>query len=299
MHREPLDWLLLVYLAVAWGLSFFLIAVALNDFPPFTLVALRLSSGCLALWMIMVGLRLKLPRQWAWWGRFAILAVLGNVIPFSLITWAEQTISSSLAGTLMALMPLMVLLIAPFFLSTEPFTLPKLLGVLLGLLGVIILLGGGGVDEPDPGVFLAQMAVILAALFYTITSIYTKRLPPQPVIVMGAGTLMMGTLMIWPLALWWEQPWTLKPSANAVLAVLALGVFASGLANWVYFAIIHRQGPGFLSMINYMIPVIAYLAGVLLLAEPVLRLHLLALGLVLMGIALAQMRRRHRRYATR
>jgi drug/metabolite transporter (DMT)-like permease len=291
LHREPLDWLLLTYLAVAWGLSFFLIAVALNDFPPLTLVALRLSSGCLALVIIMTALRLKLPHERAWWGRFTLLAVLGNVIPFTLITWAEQTISSSLAGTLMALMPLMVLLIAPFFLKTEPLTLVKLLGVMLGFIGVVILLGGGGVSNQSSAALMAQFAVIVAALFYTITSIYTKRLPPQPVIVLGAGTLIMGTLMIWPMALWWDQPWTLRPSSGSVIAVLALGVFASGLANWVYFAIIHRQGPGFLSMINYMIPVIAYLAGVWLLAEPVLRSHLLALGLVLLGIALAQIRR--------
>lgn len=294
MHREPLDWMLLVYLAVAWGLSFFLIAVALNDLPPLTLVALRLSTGCLALLLIMIGLRLKLPRQWSWWGRFTLLALLGNVIPFSLITWAEQTISSSLAGTLMALMPLMVLLIAPFFLTTEPFTMPKLLGVVLGLLGVTLLLGGARDFGPDNRILMAQFAVILAALFYAITSIFTKRLPPQPVIVMGAGTLIMGTVLIWPLAIWLEQPWTLRPNFNAILAVMALGVFASGLANWVYFAIIHRQGPGFLSMINYMIPVIAYLAGVLLLAEPILRLHLLALGLVLLGIALAQIKHKKR-----
>jgi drug/metabolite transporter (DMT)-like permease len=254
-------------------------------------VALRLTSGCVALLTIMLALRLSLPRNWVWWGRFAVLAVLGNVIPFSLISWAEQSISSSLAGTLMALMPLMVLLIAPFFLTTEPLTLAKVLGVTLGLLGVMILLGGGGLTSHHPAALWAQGAVILAALFYTLTSIYTKRLPPQPVIVMGAGTLIMGTVIIWPLALWWEQPWTLQPSSEAIMAVLALGVFASGLANWVYFAIIHRQGPGFLSMINYMIPVIAYLVGVMLLAEPVLRLHLLALGLVLLGIALAQMRR--------
>jgi drug/metabolite transporter (DMT)-like permease len=239
----------------------------------------------------MLALRLSLPRAWIWWGRFTLLAVLGNVIPFSLITWAEQTISSSLAGTLMALMPLMVLLIAPFFLKTEPLTLAKLMGVLLGLVGVMILLGGGGVSTQSPAALMAQGAVITAALFYTLTSIYTKRLPPQPVIVLGAGTLIMGTLIIWPLALWVEQPWTLRPSSGAIMAVIALGVFASGLANWVYFAIIHRQGPGFLSMINYMIPVIAYLAGVALLAEPVLRLHLIALGLVLLGIAMAQIRR--------
>lgn len=290
-QRAPIDWLLLIYLAVAWGLSFFLIAVALDDLPPLTLVALRLSSGCCTLLLMVFVLRLRLPATWAWWGRFTVLAVLGNVIPFALITWAEQTISSSLAGTLMALMPLMVLLIAPFFLASEPLTLAKLLGVLLGLMGVMILLGGGGVTQQQPGVLVAQFAVILAALFYTITSIYTKRLPAQPVIVLGAGTLIMGTVIIWPLALWLEQPWTLQPQAPALLSVLALGVFASGLANWVYFAIIQRQGPGFLSMINYMIPVVAYLAGVWFLAEPVLRNHLLALGLILLGIALAQMRR--------
>lgn len=297
-QRAPLDWLLLVYLAVAWGLSFFLIAVALDDLPPLTLVALRLTSGCFALLLVMFAMRLSLPRARLWWGRFTVLAVLGNVIPFTLISWAEQSISSSLAGTLMALMPLMVLLMAPFFLPSEPLTLAKALGVLLGFIGVMILLGGGGAADQHTGVMLAQFAVILAALFYTMTSIYTKRLPPQPVIVLGAGTLIMGTVVIWPLALWWEQPWTLQAQPRSLLAVLVLGVFASGLANWVYFAIIDRQGPGFLSMINYLIPVVAYVAGVWLLAEPVLRMHLFALGLILLGIALAQLRLRRQIQAT-
>ncbi len=288
--RSPVDWILLLYLSLAWGLAFMLIALALPSFPPLTLVALRLSFGAVTLYVIMRWMGLRLPRERGWWLRFGTLALLGNVIPFSLIAWGELYISSSLAGILMALMPITVMILAHFFIASEPMTGRKIAGFVLGFLGVSVLVGAESLTNLGGEAVWAQLAIIAATGFYAVTSIYTKRLPPLSVLVAGTGTLIAGCLMLWPVALVVDQPWTLDVQWVPVVAVLLLGVFSSGLANWVYFTIIKRQGPSFLSMINYIIPVIAFVAGVGFLSEAATLDRYIALAMILSGIAISQKR---------
>ncbi|TGG94219.1 DMT family transporter [Natronospirillum operosum] len=289
--RTPLDWILLLYLSLAWGLAFMLIALALPSFPPLTLVAVRLTLGALTLCIIMYSMGLRLPVERAWWARFATLALLGNVVPFSLISWGELYISSSLAGILMALMPINVMILAHFFIASEPMSPRKVVGFVMGFVGVLVLVGTEALSNLGGDAFWAQMAIIAATVFYSVTSIYTKRLPRLSVLVAGAGTLVAGSLLLWPVALVVDRPWTLEVTWGPLVAVVILGVFSSGLANWVYFTIVQRQGPSFLSMINYIIPVIAFAAGVGFLSEAASADRYIALVMILLGIAISQRRR--------
>lgn len=288
--RTPLDWILLLYLSLAWGLSFMLIALALPSFPPLTLVAMRLSLGALTLYIIMRAAGLRLPANTGWWLRFATLALIGNVVPFSLISWGELYVSSSLAGILMALMPINVMIMAHFLIANEPMSMRKAVGFLLGFLGVLVLVGAEALSNLGGEAFWAQMAIIAATLCYSINSIYTKRLPKLSVLVAGTGTLVAGSLMLWPVALLVDRPWTLEINGIPLGAVVILGVFSSGLANWVYFSIVQRQGPSFLSMINYIIPVIAFAAGVSFLGDAATADRYIALVMILLGIAISQRR---------
>ena len=102
----PRHWAMLAFLTVFWGLAFYLIAVGLRGLPPLTLVAVRLAVGAAALYPVMRWQGGRLPVEKAWWSRFALLALLGNLVPFSLISWAETRITSGQAGLLMALMPI-------------------------------------------------------------------------------------------------------------------------------------------------------------------------------------------------
>ncbi|MYL24339.1 EamA family transporter [Halomonas alkaliantarctica] len=285
--RTPLDWALLLYLSLAWGLAFMLIALTLPSFP---LVALRLSLGALTLYIIMRAAGLRLPINKDWWQRFASLALLGNVVPFSLISWGELYVSSSLAGILMALMPINVMILAHFFIANEPMSMRKAIGFILGFLGVLILLGTEALANLGGDAFWAQIAIIGATVCYSVNSIYTKRLPKLSVLVAGTGTLVAGSLMLWPVALVVDRPWTQEIHWFPLGAVVILGVFSSGLANWVYFTIVQRQGPSFLSMINYIIPVIAFAAGATFLGEAITADRYVALGMILLGIAISQRR---------
>ncbi|AQA17070.1 hypothetical protein BST95_01415 [Halioglobus japonicus] len=281
-------WFFLLLLSLAWGFAFYLIAVALHAFAPLTIVNIRLVVGAATLYVIMRWQGQRLPHEPIWWGRFALLSLLGNLIPFSLITWAETEISSSQAGLLMALMPISTMVLAHFFVHEEALTTRRLLGVALGFSGVVILIGGAPLREGSDGTLLAQIAVLLATLAYASNAVQTKRLPPIDSLAVATGSLSVGAVLLLPVTLYLEaETWT-APTLPALSATLALGVASTGLATWIYFRVVADCGPSFLSIINYIIPAIAFAAGVLFLGESARPSQFLGLLFVLAGIALTQ-----------
>ena len=291
-HPAPRHWLMLGYLSVFWGMAFYLIAVALRGFPPLTVVWLRLVVGALVLYAIMRWQGGRLPVEAAWWQRFVLLSLCGNLLPFSLISWSETRISSGQAGLLMALMPISTVLLAHFFVAHEQLTPRRLLGIGIGFVGVSVLVGTEVLREMGGAQVLAQLAVLAATLSYAVNSVYTKRLPAIDTLVVSTGSLIAGTLVLLPLVLLVDKPWTLNPGADAWLAATALGVFATGIATWIFFKVVTDCGPGFLSIINYLIPAIAFAAGAVFLGEQADASQFIGLLVIFAGIALSQTRNR-------
>ncbi|MEH6515336.1 MAG: DMT family transporter [Halioglobus sp.] len=285
---RPVHWLMLGFLSIAWGLAFYLIAVGLESFGPLTLVNIRLAVGALTLYAIMHWQGYSLPRSGHWWGRFCILAIFGNLIPFSLIAWAETSITSAQAGLLMALMPISTVLLAHFFVHNDTLTPRRIVGISLGFLGVMVLIGGDALAGTGGKALTAQLAVLVATLAYASNAVYTKRIPSINTLVVATGSLIVGTLLLLPFTLTIEQPQLHTASANALLATLILGVVSTGLATWVFFRVVTDCGPTFLSIINYIIPAIAFAAGVLFLGEVAAPSQFLGLIVILLGIALTQ-----------
>lgn len=284
-------WAMLGYLSLAWGFAFLLIAVALASFPPLTLVTLRLFLGALLLYGLMRWQGQTLPREPRWWLYFAVLSVTGNLLPFTLITWAEVHIPSGQAGLLMALMPISTMVLAHFFVAHEQLTWRRLLGVSIGFSGVAAMVGGDALGGLGGVGLVAQLAVIAATFSYAVNSVYAKRLPPVHGLVVATGSLMVGTVLMLPFSLWLEQPWLLHPGYGAWLAAIALGALSTGLATWVYFVVVSERGPSFLSLINYIIPALSFAAGAFLLGEPVSGWQFVGLFAVCTGIALSRTRR--------
>ncbi|MCX2978721.1 DMT family transporter [Candidatus Marimicrobium litorale] len=283
-------WLLLGTLSLAWGFAFYLIAVALESFQPLTIVNIRLAVGATTLYWVMRWKGHRFPREGHWWGRFALLTLLGNLIPFSLITWAETEISSSQAGLLMALMPISTMVLSHFFVHGDTLTPRRLFGVFLGFGGVVVLVGGEALEGMGGSALLAQLAVLLATLAYASNAVHAKRLPPIDTIVVSTGSLGVGALMLLPFTLYLEPPAAIMPSLDALGATLTLGIVSTGLATWMYFRVVTDCGPSFLSIINYIIPAIAFAAGVLFLNESAQPSQFAGLLLILAGIALTQNR---------
>lgn len=290
------DVLLLVLLASIWGGSFLFIKIAIADFPPLSIVAGRVIFGGLALAAIVLVRRRALPREPRVWLDCAVLALVSNLGPFFLIAWGEQTIDSALAAILMGTMPLSALLLAHLLTHDEKLDRNKLLGVGFGFAGVVVLVGPSALAGLGPGIgsrgFGAQLAIVAAAAGYALGGIYARRsgltrLSPD---VAASTVLLLCALAIVPLTLAVDRPWSLRPGAEAWLALIALGVLSTGLAYVLLFHLLARRGVTFVALNNYLVPLFGLVWGALILAEPVTPRALAGLALILVGVGLVQAR---------
>jgi len=291
-HASFKHWVLLGYLVLVWGFAFAMIAVALESFHPVFIVWCRLWMGAVVMWGVWRwrGQIWSLDR--AWWPRFTLLSLTGNIIPFSLIAWAEQSVPSAEVGILMALMPIATLLLAHWLLEHEPLTWKRFMGVVVGFVGVGLLVGEDLLSDAAMGAWPGQAAALLATLSYAFNGVYAKRIPQADPVALALGSLFVGSMLLAAPALGLQLAYEVQVYTPLSLAVLAiLGVMATGVATWCYFVVVTERGPGFLSTINYLIPAVAFAAGTLFLAEPWGWEHLLALALILVGVGLIQVKK--------
>jgi drug/metabolite transporter (DMT)-like permease len=296
-HRHsPTDWLLLALLVAAWGSAFLMISVAVESLPPGSVVAGRLAVAALLLTVLVRVSGRRLPRRGIDWAFLAGVAVTGNAIPFFLISWGQQFIDSALAGILMAITPLATLVLAHLFVPGERLTPPRVGGFVLGFAGVTVLLVPSlGESRPLSTELLPQIAVLVGAVCYGAASVIARRRPASDALSASAGTAILAAALMLPVAALTELPWTGPPSQAALWAVLGLGVISTAVASVAYFRLIETAGPTFVALSNYLIPPWAVGLGVVFLGERPRLLHLVGLGLVLLGIAVSQLHRGRRR----
>ena len=279
------DWFALLALVVMWGSAFLFTKIALESFSPPLIVAGRLIIGAVFLMGLILITKRRPPRIGRVWIYFVALALMGNALPFTLITWGQQRIDSSQAGILMAVMPLIVIALARVFVPGERLTLGRIAGFVLGFLGVLILLGPDALVKSTGSnlQLIAQLAVLGGAVCYSISVIIARLKPTEDPRVTAAIVTLIGAFMVTPPVF---NTGLLPDTVSfpATLAVLVLGIFSTGLASVVYFRLIATAGPVFLSLINYLIPVWAMLAGTVFLDEALPTRFITALALILGGI---------------
>lgn len=262
-------------------------AIAVETVDPVAVVFYRLALGAVILSLVVYARGDPLPLEWRTWAGFLVMAIAGNALPFFLISWGQQTIDSGVAGMIMAIMPLLTMVFAHYYVDGETLNRYKLIGFALGITGVVLLLGpvfeGGGRE------FWSGLAIFTAATCYAVNTILIKRLPRFSPMVGACGVLIMASLIMFPLWLI-AGPANNNASQDSMVAVIWLGIAPTGIATIVLFWVVDRAGPTFLSTINYLIPVVAFLCGAWLLAEPVSWLHFVALGAILGGIGITRIR---------
>lgn len=260
------EWLLLVILSVLWGSSFFLIKIALADLQPLTVVLCRVGLAAIALTAFVYLSGQRMPTSSRIWGAFLVMGALNNLIPFSLIVWGQTQMDSSLAAILNATTPIFTVVLAHLLTHDERLTFNRLLGVLLGLCGVVVLVG----SEVLRGLNLqglGQLAVLGAAFSYSFAGIYGRRFRKLSAAVAAAGMLICTTLMMLPLTLILEQPWAVKPGMLTWGALLGLGLFSTAIAYLIYFHLLATAGATNLLLVTFLIPVSALLLGIFVLKE--------------------------------
>jgi drug/metabolite transporter (DMT)-like permease len=245
-----------------------------------------IAAIVLTLFMYAKGLRLPVdPLTWA---MFLLLGTMGNLLPFLLISIGQKDVSSGIAGLLMAFMPLATMILAHYFLLGESLNRFKILGFVLGITGVAIVLWPSLVGARSN--LLSGLLILLATFSYATNAILVKRLPSNNPIVTAAGVMIFSSMAIVPLWLWQDLPWQQSYSLKATLSVLWLGIGPTAFATIILFAVITTAGPTFLSYVNYVIPVVAYFTGALVLGEAIEWQSLAALLLIILGIALTRKR---------
>ena len=265
--------------SLLWGVPYLLIKVAVAELPPVTVVFARVTMAALLLWPLAArrgalrGLRRLLPQ-------LVVLSLLEITIPFLLISMGEQHIASSLAGLLIAALPLFVAVLALRFDAAERVSGLRLLGLVAGIGGVAALLGidiGG-----DGGQLLGAAMVLLATLSYAASTLLVKRaFADAPMLGVVTVATTIASLVLAPLVV--ALPPSRAPGLEVVLALVALGVLCTAAALMLYFALIVEAGPSRAAVITYMNPAVAVALGVAVLGERLSAAIIAGFALIIAG----------------
>lgn len=277
--------ILLMVLAIIWGGSFFLAAIALREMPPITITLFRvvLALPALALFIWIKGL--ALPRSLTIWGAYLVMGALNNAIPFSLIFWSQTQITSGLASILNGATSITGVIVAGLLLGDERLSARKLTGVIIGFSGVALTIGSDALRSFDIR-SLAQLAVLLAGLSYSLAGVWAKlRLAGQSPEMNALGMLLGSSVLMIPTALWMDG----LPSFNLMMstwsALLALSVLCTSVPYLLYFKILKRAGSGNLMLVTLLIPPVAIGLGITFLGEPLQAAALVGFALIALGLA--------------
>jgi drug/metabolite transporter (DMT)-like permease len=257
---------LLFLLASMWGLSFLYIEVALEAVAPIWIVVARVTIGAIVLLLVLVIRRGSLPRDPRIWGHLAILGVLNNAVPWTAVAYAQQSLSSGQTALLMAMVPTSTLLIS-VTIRLERLNSLKIAGLLTALTGVGLMVAD---DLSNPGRVLAMLTVLGATVLYAIGSVYAKRTVSGrvPPLTLATGQVLSSAILWLPVGFLVAPP----PGAEAlqwqvVASLLALGSLGTGFAFLVFYVLIERVGATNATMVTYLVPVIAVVAGIVVLGE--------------------------------
>lgn len=273
----------LVLLGAIWGGAHAITRHTVPDFGPVWLVELRIGMAAVMLavvgWMSARPLRLK-----SQWRQIAVLGTFNTALPFFLLTYAATSLNASVLSVLNATAPVFGAIVAAVWLG-ERLKASALLGLALGIAGVTVLVWRELAAAPLAGA-MPVAAALCTAFLYGFSSNYARRQAAGLDHFNSAhGSLWVAFLLILPAA-----PANLPPGpidADAMAAVVVLGVVCTGIAYLLYFRLIRDEGPMYALTVAYLIPVFGVFWGVLLLGEPVTPALLAGGALVLAGIALA------------
>ena len=295
------EWFFLVLLSILWGGTFFFNEIILRELEPFALVLTRAAIAAVILLIIVYATGRKMPSSPAVWGAFAIMGAVNNLIPHTLIVWGQQYIDSGLASILNATAPLFAVGLTHFLTSEETLTPNRLIGILMGLTGAIVLIGPDALSSQVTSQVstahvnvenviglgtqgIAQLAVLTAACCYALAGIYGRRFRGMPPIIPAAGMLTSTALMTLPIALLTGQ----LPRADARLAtwgaLIGLGVLSTAVAYRLYYRVLKTAGATNVLLVTFLIPVSALLLGVFVLGERVDRTLFLGMALIFAGL---------------
>lgn len=286
------SWAMIATLGFVWGGTFLVIELALEGITPFWLAACRIGFGALltgVFWWMRGGQLFTTSPTGGQRFNLYVIAALSSAVPFMLLSWGQQYVTSGFAGVSMASVALMVLPLAHFLVPGERITLRRSIGFVIGFVGITMLIGGQAFEST--GVLLempGRIACVGAAACYAVSSILMRRLPPVDPVGLSAVLLLLGALLVIPMAWIVEGPPPMLDTRTLWLVVF-LGMVPTAAANLLRVTVVRTAGPVFMSLVNYQVPVWSVLMGAAILGEPLPASLIWAMALILAGVALSQL----------
>ena len=281
-EARPIDLFLLVLLGLIWGSSFFNIKIATYSYDPFTLALIRVIFASIPLFLLCKYKNIKIEAFSKNWKPYALIGLCNIAIPFTLIAIGTSKINSYLAAMLMSTTPMSGSILAHFFTKNEKITLLKSIGILIGFLGILFLFFDKLIINESNYIYV--LITILGSTFYSIGGILTLKLKTKGNENVTTSTTLWSVIFLFPLSMIFETPWQLNPSLESTLALLYLGVVATGLAWLIRFRILTVNGLVFQTQVAYLIPIFGVLFGYLLMDEIITWRVLISLIIIMIGI---------------
>lgn len=290
---KPLHYILLAAIALIWGSQFIFNQIVIRELPPLTLAAGRAGIGFLTL--AILGLFFPHERRQAAscqrqsLSTYLLLAIFEALLPLCLLAWGQSHVESSIASILMGTIPIFTVLMAPAFVRGKHWTMPTILSVLTGFIGIIILMA------PDvhtgTGASLAgSLAILGASASVSVSLLLFHRLGHISPIISVRNILGLAALPLIILSLIVDQPWKLAISGETIFSLVMLGVFCAGIVYLMFARLIQLAGSVFTSLTNYLVPPVGVLVGAIVANETVGLNAWLALTLIVLSIVINQPR---------
>ncbi len=283
-HRDVAK---LLFVGAIWGASFIFIALALQGFGPITIAAGRISLAAVVLLFICVMRGYQLWRPATDWRKMILIGSLNSALPFFLISWGMQFISSAEAALLMASGTFFALVLSHFLSADERFNVNRVVGISIGFCGVILLVLHDLLVS-ETGSVKGQLAVIGAGASYASSSVLSRRISHIPPLPASASILVTTCVYMLPLAFWFEQPLVTEANIGAILSLVTLGVVGTAIAYVIRLQIIADNGAVFMAQVGYLVPLFGVIWSWLFLSEPVGAATIAALAAILCGIAITR-----------
>jgi len=299
VNMKRKEWAAFILLGLIWGSSFLWIRIAVQDTGPFTLVALRLLFGLAGLAAISLVRRQHFPRDRKIILSLAAMGMINIALPFTLISWGEISVESGLASILNGTVPLFSIIIAHFWLHDERITVPRIVGLVVGFAGVVILVGRNLDFSSVSAGFFGQLAIIGAAISYAVSASYSRKyLRGQPPLIQSTATILVADAVMW-LSL--PAVGTLAPSLDAPnqfptlpitwFAIVWLGLLGSCVAFLLFYYLLNSWGATRTTLVTYVFPVVGLVLGIVFLGETMDWRLGVGSALILSGIVVVNVKR--------
>ncbi len=269
LRLDAKGWGMLLLLSILWGGSFLFVEIGLEELPPVSIVAFRVTFAAIAAIILLKVTSQPFPRDFSLWRSFLLMGLVNNVMPFMLIVWGQQYVLGGVAAILNASTPVFAVLVAQVFTSDEKLTLEKTVGLIVAIIGVVIVIGLDVVANFSMN-NLGQFAILAAGISYAVASVFGRRFGKAGIapLTVTTGQLTIATLVLVPLAFWFDGDLLQRSmSLRVVWAMIGLAIVSTTLAYLLYFKLIATAGATNATLVTILVPVSAIVLTWALLGE--------------------------------